>query len=194
MPRNHAQSTNIKKGREGRAARIPDAQQARTCARNDEMGKSTKPISPARRKKIIADYAMCGNYSEVARKHSVTPNTIKNIVQGDPKATKLCEQKAEEQSQNALQYLESQGGRINRLLGKILDAMEEKAEKVDMFTNIKDLAWSFGVLSDKALKVLEIKASINGGESGNINGQIIALGDLINNPQPNRTIEQVENK
>lgn len=120
------------------------------------MGKSTKPVSPARRKKIIADYAMCGNYSEVARKHGVTPNTIKNIVQGDPKATKLCEQKAEEQSQDAISYLQNNGMRIAQLLETLLDAMEKKAKTLDMFTNIKDLATAFGIVTDKAVKAAEI--------------------------------------
>ena len=44
-----------------------------------------------------------------------------------------------------------------RILDKILTAIETKAEDVDMFTNIKDLATAYGIILDKELKVLELQ-------------------------------------
>ena len=46
-----------------------------------------------------------------------------------------------------------------RILDKILTAIETKAEDIDMFTNIKDLATAYGIILDKELKVLELQRS-----------------------------------
>ena len=48
-----------------------------------------------------------------------------------------------------------------RILDKILKAIETKADDIDMFTNIKDLATAYGIILDKELKVLELKNNIN---------------------------------
>ena len=125
------------------------------------MAKSTKPITPAKRKKIIADYAACGNYSEVGRKYGLAPNTIKSLVKKDPAAAKLCEQKAQEQSLDAVEYLSARGEKITSLLDKMIDAMEVKVDNLDMFTNLKDIATAFGIVVDKAFKAAEIKAAAN---------------------------------
>ena len=37
-----------------------------------------------------------------------------------------------------------------------LKDIEEKADNIDMFTNIKDLATAYGIILDKELKVLEL--------------------------------------
>lgn len=137
------------------------------------MAKSTKPVSPARRKKIIADYAQCRNYSEVARKYGVTRNTVKNIVNGDPKAAELCRQKAEEQTKDALDMLNSRNDRMVGLVDDMLNALGEKVKKPDMFTNAKDLATALGILVDKIVKIQEIKR-----ESGTSEGGVTIVDDL----------------
>jgi hypothetical protein len=158
------------------------------------VAKSTRPIAPAKRKKIIAEYAACGNYREVGRKYGISDKTVKNIVQNDPSFTQLSAQKAEEQTQDAVNYLIENGNRISRLMGKLLDAIESKSENIDMFTNIKDLATAFGIVADKAFKAAEIKAAATQSENeGNANpsAQVLALADLINKPQPDRSLPEV---
>ena len=44
-----------------------------------------------------------------------------------------------------------------RILDKILKAIEEKSDNIDMFTNIKDLATAYGIILDKELKFIEIR-------------------------------------
>ena len=44
-----------------------------------------------------------------------------------------------------------------RILDKILKAIEDKSENIDIFTNIKDLATAYGIILDKELKVLELQ-------------------------------------
>lgn len=114
------------------------------------------PISEKKRKLIIADYAARKNYSEVARMHGISANGVKKIVQRDPKCAELCEQKEIENTQSVLEYMDSQSARKKSLLDKLLMAMEDKTDNLDMFTNIKDLATAYGILTDKEIKLAEL--------------------------------------
>ena len=38
-----------------------------------------KHLTDAKKKQIIADYVECGNYSEVARKHKVSKDTVRRL-------------------------------------------------------------------------------------------------------------------
>ena len=55
-----------------------------------------KHLTDREKKKIIADYAECGNYSQVARKHKVSFDTVKRVVISDPETVKKAEQKKEQ--------------------------------------------------------------------------------------------------
>lgn len=109
------------------------------------------------KKNIIADYVECQNYSEVARKWNASVNAIKNIVLADEETANLCKQKKQENTQSTIEYMQTQHETKKRILDKILTAIETKAEDVDMFTNIKDLATAYGIILDKELKVLELQ-------------------------------------
>lgn len=109
------------------------------------------------KKNIIADYVECQNYSEVARKWNASVNAIKNIVLADEETANLCKQKKQENTQSTIEYMQTQHETKKRILDKILTAIESKAEDVDMFTNIKDLATAYGIILDKELKVLELQ-------------------------------------
>lgn len=109
------------------------------------------------KKKIIADYIETQNYSEVARMNNVSVNTVKSIVLADEETANKCKQKKEENIQSTIEYMQTQHESKKRILDKILKAIEEKADNIDMFTNIKDLATAYGIILDKELKVLELK-------------------------------------
>ena len=72
---------------------------------------------------------------------------------------KKLETKKEENTQSTIEYMQTQHETKKRILDKILKAIEIKAEDVDMFTNIKDLATAYGIILDKELKVLELQRS-----------------------------------
>lgn len=109
------------------------------------------------KKNIVADYVDCQNYSEVARKYNVSVEAIRRIVKEDDEIVKKLEAKKEENTQSTIEYMQTQHETKKRILDKILTAIETKAEDVDMFTNIKDLATAYGIILDKELKVLELK-------------------------------------
>lgn len=108
------------------------------------------------KQQIIAEYVDCQNYSEIAKKYGVSVNTIKNIVLKDDEVANKCKQKREENTQTTIEYMQTQHETKKRILDKILKAIESKAENIDMFTNIKDLATAYGIILDKELKFLEL--------------------------------------
>lgn len=116
-------------------------------------------LTDKQKKKIIADYIKNQNYRETARINGVCVNSVRNIVASDKDIEKKLTQKFEEDTQSTIEYMQSQSMTKNRIINKLLKAIETKSENVDMFTNIKDLAMAYGILVDKELKILEIQKS-----------------------------------
>ena len=148
-------------------------------------------LTDKQKKKIVADYIECNNYSEVARTNDVSVNTVKNIVLADEETANKCKLKKEENIQSTIEYMQTQHETKKQILDKILKAINEKCENIDMFTNIKDLATAYGILVDKELKVLELQRNSEGIENS-INNHIMNIADLINNPQDNRGEKDVQ--
>lgn len=116
-------------------------------------------LTDKQKKKIIADYVETQNYSEVARMNGISDKTVKRIIDNENNidVVEKVEQKKQENTQSTIEYMQTQHESKKRILDKILKAIEEKADNVDMFTNIKDLATAYGIILDKELKVLELK-------------------------------------
>lgn len=115
-------------------------------------------LTDKQKKKIIADYVENQNYSETARLNNVSDVTVKDVVMKDKTTLKKLEEKKLENTQSTIEYMQTQHQSKKRILDKILKAIEEKADNVDMFTNIKDLATAYGIILDKELKVLELNS------------------------------------
>ena len=113
--------------------------------------------SDKERKQIVADYIECNNYSEVARKYNVSVDTVRRFVREDKDFANNLKQKKEENTQSTIEYMQTQHETKKRILDKILKAIEDKSENIDLFTNIKDLATAYGIILDKELKVLELQ-------------------------------------
>lgn len=65
-----------------------------------------KKLTDRQRKRIIADYTECGNYSEVARKHKINPSTVKRTVDASPGAQEKAEQKKAQNTLDMLEYMD----------------------------------------------------------------------------------------
>jgi phosphopentomutase len=139
-------------------------------------------LTDLQKKKIIADYIETQNYLETARKNGVSDVTVKTIVKKDITTTELLKQKKIENTQSTIQYMQTQHESKKRILDKILKAIEEKADNIDMFTNIKDLATAYGIILDKELKVLEIQRNYTNTEEINkVRELLTKISDGANN-------------
>ena len=116
-------------------------------------------LTDKQKKKIIADYVETQNYSEVARMNGVSDKTVKRIIDNENNVdvVEKVEQKKQENTQSTIEYMQTQHESKKRILDKILKAIEEKADNIDMFTNIKDLATAYGIILDKELKFMEMQ-------------------------------------
>ena len=137
------------------------------------MSKIRKKLTDKKKKLIIADYIECGNYSEVARKHNVSDTTVRKLVKSDKTSSKKIEQKKEENTQDVLAYMDSLKDRKKTIVDKLLKAIENKADNLDNFTNIKDVASAYGIIIDKELKLREIKNQTSNSENG-----VVVVDDL----------------
>lgn len=121
-------------------------------------------LTDKQKKKITADYLELGSYRAVGRLHNVSDITVKKIVQADPESMQKLAQKKEENTQSVLDYMDTQAERKKNILEKLLKGIEIKAESVDMFTNVKDLATAYGIIFDKEIKLEEVRKSKEGSE------------------------------
>lgn len=114
-------------------------------------------LTDLEKQQIFADYIETQNYSEVAKKYNRSVETIRNVVKDNEDIGKKLKQKKEENTQSTIEYMQTQHESKKRILDKILKAIEEKADNIDMFTNIKDLATAYGIILDKELKFMEMQ-------------------------------------
>jgi chromatin segregation and condensation protein Rec8/ScpA/Scc1 (kleisin family) len=106
-----------------------------------------KHLTDRQKKKIIADYAELGNYSQVAKKHKVSFDTVKRVVLRDPETLKKTEQKKEQNTADILAHMETKKNAVNQIIDRYLLALldEEKIEKATP----AQLTTALGTLIDK---------------------------------------------
>ena len=69
--------------------------------------------------------------------------------------------------------MDSLKDRKKTIVDKLLKAIENKADNLDNFTNIKDVASAYGIIIDKELKLREIKNQTSNSENG-----VVIVDDL----------------
>lgn len=149
-------------------------------------------ITDELRKKIIADYVQNGNLRETARINgNISPNTVKKIVNENKEFEQLCTQKQEQNTKDILEYMSSNYEKQKRVIDLSLNAMIDKLESNDMFTSLKDIATVYGIIFDKALKYKELETK-NESNLDEINKNILNISNMLNNPHPDRKMEDVQ--
>ena len=130
--------------------------------------KTIRPkLNDKQKKRIVADYYENQNFSLTARNNGVSLDTVRKLVMKDEDYVRKLAQKKEENTLSTLDYMQTQHETKKRILDKILKGIEIKAEDVDMFTNIKDLATAYGIILDKELKLLELRRNSSNNEDLN---------------------------
>lgn len=138
-------------------------------------------LTDKQKKKIIADYVDNNNYSETARINNISETSVRRIVKGNEGITEKVEQKREENTQDMFKYIETKNKEKKKIIDLCFKALNDKLEKTDMFTNVKDIITVYGILIDKELKLkeLEIKKQELNNNKG-FNGRITIVNDLEN--------------
>lgn len=141
-----------------------------------EVGDDVTKLTDKEKKRMIADYIECQNYSEVARKYKRSVPTIKRVVLADEQILKKVKLKKEENTLDTLDYIMSLKEQKTRLLNKLLNAMENKVDDTNnkIKQNMKDLATAYGIILDKDMKILEIQRGSANSE------QLTKVQELLN--------------
>lgn len=127
------------------------------------MGK--KKLNEQEQLQAVADYARCGNYTEVARKYGVADKTIKSYVgknteyyeklveNFEQKKEEIAEGIAETIAEDVLTHMQSQLPTVNLIIDKMLKRLcsDELIDK----SSTSQLTTSLGTLIDKYTMVLK---------------------------------------
>ena len=140
-------------------------------------------LTDKQKKKIIADYVEIGSYNAVAKKHGVSDTTVKRIVSTDFEMLEKVEQKKEENTTDIIDYLESKKNIVCEIIGKGLDVLNDPEKLAG--ANPAQITTALGTLIDKFIGVSKTSPS-----EANANRQ--SLAELLNRPQPNRSISDFE--
>ncbi len=110
-------------------------------------------------KEIIAYYLECNNYSETARHFGMSDTGVRKIVQRNAgtESTKQLEEKKKNNTKEVIQDMDDRKENTKVLLKKILKAIEDKVDNIDMFTSVRDLAMAYGTIIDKEFKYQELE-------------------------------------
>lgn len=141
-----------------------------------EVGDDVTKLTDKEKKRMIADYIDCQNYSEVARKYKRSVETIRKVVKADSTSREKLKRKKEENTLDTLDYIMSLKEQKTRLLNKLLNAMENKIDDTNnkIKHNMKDLATAYGIILDKDMKILEIQRGSANSE------QLTKVQELLN--------------
>lgn len=104
-------------------------------------------LTDRQRKEIIADYTEMGSYNAVAKKHGVSLNTVKKIVQENADIAEKCNQKKEQNTADILAHMDAKKDKVNQIIDKYLDALLDE-EKIASATPAQ-LTTALGTLIDK---------------------------------------------
>lgn len=107
-------------------------------------------VTDREKKMIIADWIETQTYSAVARKHGVTHQTVKRIVNASPDIAKKVQQKKEENTADMIAYMESQKPAMQEAITLHLKALTDP-ERISAAT-LSQVATSFGIIVDKATR------------------------------------------
>ena len=125
-----------------------------------------------RNKQMLARYAECGNYHQVAREFGVSVNTVRRRVKNEPEIAQKLIQKKEQNTLDMLAYMDARKKTAQDLMDQIMEAMT-RPDKLALASE-RELATAFGILADKFIhmspraddETLRRAAEILGGVDG----------------------------
>lgn len=106
-------------------------------------------LTDRQKKKLVADYIDLQSYNAVSKIYGVSRQTVKNIVEKEPDIGQRLQQKKDENTQEAISYLDGRRSKIEEAIDLHLDVLTNK-DKIAAAT-LSQVSTSFGTLVDKLL-------------------------------------------
>ena len=121
-------------------------------------------LTDKEKKKIVADYIECENYSEVAKMNNRSIETIRNVIKDSKDIREKLRQKKEENTKSIIDYMTYKNKDIQNLLNKLLNCIDERASNLTKKDSLKDMATAYGIIIDKQYKALELQQGYGNNE------------------------------
>ena len=112
-------------------------------------------LTDRQKKKIIADYAECGVYAQVARKHKVSLDTVKRTVLNDPETAEKTRQKKEQNTADILAFMDGKKQDVCDIIALYLQHLQDP-DKLRR-ASVQSIATSMGIIIDKFTQGAEKK-------------------------------------
>ena len=110
-------------------------------------------LTDRQKKRIIADWIEMQSYSAVARKHGVTHQTVKRVVDASPDISEKVQQKKEENTADVLSYMEAHKDLVCSFISKGLEMLNDPDKLAS--ANLSQITTAMGTLIDKWAMVQE---------------------------------------
>ena len=108
-------------------------------------------LTDKQKKRITADYVELGSYNAVAKKHGVSKDTVRRIVNGDTEFAQKAQDKKEENTKSILDHMESKRDVVNEIISKGLNVLNDP-DKLKAATP-SQITTALGTLIDKFVAV-----------------------------------------
>jgi len=112
---------------------------------------SAKKLTDKQIKQIVAERAEGKSYSFIAKKYSVSPNTIKNYCQANKEFAEICNIKKAENAKNVLEHMENKAELVCDIMDKCLTELADPDRLSDSST--REIAVALGIIIDKFTQV-----------------------------------------
>lgn len=130
-----------------------------------------RKLTDKQHKQIIARYAECGNYRQVAREFGVSVNCIRSHVQGDKESARIITQKKEQNTQDVFAFLDSRKDMFMKAVDVCFQVISDP-ERYNR-TSPQAAATTMGILIDKYTTLAQISQ-----QNGAGNELLQSLADL----------------
>lgn len=130
-------------------------------------------LTDKQKKKMIADWVECQNYSAVARRFKVSKTTVRRVVEADNSTSDLVRQKKDENTQAVLDHMESLIPKVNATIDKLLEALNDET-KIRR-AGLMQAATTLGIIVDKWTGITDLRHAEEAEDSG-----VIILAEVKN--------------
>lgn len=124
-----------------------------------EVIDTARHLTDKQKKKIIADYVECKNYSQAARDNNVTETTVRRIVKGNPQIAEKIEQKKEQNTADILKFMDSKKDDVCNIISLYLTELQN-TDRLNR-ASIQSIATSLGIVIDKFTKDAQKQSDIS---------------------------------
>lgn len=106
-----------------------------------------KRLTDRQKKKIVADYAEYGNFSEVARVNKIAIDTAKRVVRSDVDTLKIVKYHQDKNKLDMLEYMDTKVDMVQRFIDLAIVELS-KPEKLEK-ARLSEITTAVGTMIDK---------------------------------------------